>query len=83
MIITLFNRHYVPKIIIPILYIKIDITLYDIAITYYRYIIEISNELVEFEIFVTADIIGGSLVAYQIEYVVDRYPRRQFQTIIL
>ena len=32
--------------------------------------------------FVTAYIIGGSLVAYQIGYVVDRCPRRQFQTLI-
>ena len=42
----------------------------------------ISNKLGEFEIFVTAYIIGGSLVAYQIGYVIDRCPRRQFQTLI-
>ena len=42
----------------------------------------ISNELDEFEIFVTVYIIGGSLVGYQIGYVVDRCPRRQFQTLI-
>ena len=34
--------------------------------------------MVEFEIFATACIIGGSLVAYQIGYVADRCPRRQF-----
>ena len=34
----------------------------------------ISNELVEFETFATAYIIGGSLVAYQKGYVVDRCP---------
>ena len=40
------------------------------------------NQLVEFEISVTAYIIGESLVAYQIGYVADRCPRRQFQTLI-
>ena len=39
--------------------------------------------MVKFEIFVTAYIIGGSLVAYQIGYVTDRCPRRQFQTLIV
>ena len=43
----------------------------------------ILNQLVEFENFVTAYIIGRSLVAYQIGYVADRYPRRQFQTLFL
>ena len=42
----------------------------------------ISNYLVEFEIFTTSYIIGGSLVAYQIGYVADRCPRRQFLTLI-
>ena len=42
----------------------------------------IENQLVEFEIFVTAYIIRGSLVAYQIGYVVERCPRRKFQTLI-
>ena len=37
--------------------------------------------LVQFEIFATAYIIGGSLVAYQTEYVADRCPRRQFRTL--
>ena len=32
----------------------------------------ISNKVVEFEIFATAYIIGGSLVAYQIGHVADR-----------
>ena len=39
-------------------------------------------KLVEFKIFATAYIIGGSLVAYQIGYVADRCSRRQFQTLI-
>ena len=38
--------------------------------------------MVEFEIFATAYIIEGSLVAYQIGYFSDRCPRRQFQTLI-
>ena len=38
--------------------------------------------MVEFEIFATAYIIGGSLVAYEIGYVAERCPRRQFQTVI-
>ena len=38
--------------------------------------------MVEFEIFVTAYIIGGSLVVYQIGYVADRHPHRQFPTLI-
>ena len=38
--------------------------------------------MIEFEIFATAYIIEGSLVAYQIGYVADRCPRRQFQTLI-
>ena len=42
----------------------------------------ISNYLVEFEIFAIVYIIGGSLVAYQIGYVADRCPRRQFQILI-
>ena len=44
--------------------------------------IKISNQMVEFEIFVPAYIIGGPLVAYQIEYDSDRCPRQQFQTLI-
>ena len=32
-----------------------------------------------FEIFATAYIIGGSLVAYQIGYVADKCPRSQFE----
>ena len=36
----------------------------------------------EFEIFTTSYIIGGSLVAYKIGYVADRYPGRRFQTLI-
>ena len=43
----------------------------------------ISNSLLEFEIFVTAYIIEGSLVAYQIGYVVNSCHRRQFQTLML
>ena len=38
--------------------------------------------MVEFEIFATAYIIGGSLNAYQIGYVANRGPRRQIQTLI-
>ena len=38
--------------------------------------------MVAFEIFATAYIIGGSLVAYQIGYVADRCPSRQLQTLI-
>ena len=49
--------------------------------TYFKIII-ISNYLVEFKIFATAYIIGGSLVAYQIGYFADRCPRRQFKTLI-
>ena len=42
----------------------------------------ILNSLVEFGISATAYIIEESLVAYQIGYVADRCPRRQFQTLI-
>ena len=42
----------------------------------------ISNEVVEYEIFDTAYIIGGPLVTYQIEYLPDTCPHRQFQTLI-
>ena len=38
--------------------------------------------MIEFEIFATAHIIGRSLVAYQLGYVADRCPGRQFQTLI-
>ena len=37
--------------------------------------------MAEFEISVTAYIIGGSLVAYQIRYITNRCPHRQFQTL--
>ena len=38
--------------------------------------------MVELEIFATANIIGGLLVAYQIGYVANKCPRRQFQTLV-
>ena len=38
--------------------------------------------LVELKNVATAYIIGGSLVTYQIGYVADRCPRRQFQTLV-
>ena len=50
--------------------------------SHFVYILNISNQLDEFEIFVTAYIIEDSLIAYQIGYVVNRCPRRQFQTLI-
>ena len=45
-------------------------------------ILVILNQLIECEILVTAYIIRGSLVAYQIGYIVVKCPRRQFQTLI-
>ena len=38
--------------------------------------------MVEFKFFSTAYIIGGSLVAYQIGYVANMCPSRQFYTLI-
>ena len=63
-------------------YIYIYIYIYTYIFVYNFIIILLLNQLVEFEISATAYIIGESLVAYQIGYVSDRCPPRQFQTLI-